>query len=179
MSSGSSRRPAERVGAWSPPRRVVTVLLLAAVAVLGLLAAATMTAAAMQPPTEEPVGPPPGPDPEIDVQDNPFEGDPAAIREGRDLFVQFNCAGCHGAHGGGGMGPSLRDQVWIYGATYVDIYDSIAEGRAYGMPAWGTKLQNEQIWRIATYVKVLGTEAEPSPPPPNPSWPTEPFGGTP
>ena len=56
----------------------------------------------------------------------------AAIAEGRQLFVQMNCSGCHGGRAGGGMGPSLRDVDWIYGDTDAQIFDSIAEGRAHG-----------------------------------------------
>ena len=35
------------------------------------------------------------------------------------------------------MGPSLRDADWIYGSSPANIYSSISEGRAKGMPAWG------------------------------------------
>jgi cytochrome c oxidase cbb3-type subunit 3 len=40
---------------------------------------------------------------------NPFEGDPQAIASGKHLFVQMNCAGCHGYDLGGSMGPNLTD----------------------------------------------------------------------
>lgn len=126
---------------------------------------------ATRPAVDVPIGPPPGPDPDMDVASNPYQGDAGAMQEGRRLFVWFNCAGCHGSHAGGGMGPSLRDPTWIYGNGEAEIFSSIANGRAYGMPAWGTKLPEEQIWRIVTYIGVLGTPKEPAPPPENPSWP--------
>src|SRR4051812_6240944 len=36
-----------------------------------------------------------------------------AIGEGKRLYDQMNCSGCHGPGGGGGIGPSLIDDDWI------------------------------------------------------------------
>ena len=44
----------------------------------------------------------------MDVK-NPFEGNYDAMNQGRKLFSQFNCAGCHSPGGGGGIGPPLID----------------------------------------------------------------------
>jgi mono/diheme cytochrome c family protein len=33
------------------------------------------------------------------------------------------------------------------------------------MPAWGGRLSDDQIWRLVTYIKTLGTTAEPDKPP--------------
>lgn len=96
---------------------------------------------------------------------NPYTGDKAAIMAGRQLFTGMNCAGCHSGYAGGGMGPSLRDSLWIYGNSDVQIFSSIAEGRAYGMPAWGGRLQDDQIWRLVAYIRTLGTGNEPVKPP--------------
>ena len=95
---------------------------------------------------------------------NPYAGDASAIADGRRYFVAMNCYGCHGGRAGGGMGPSLRDEVWIYGGNDGDIFDSIAQGRANGMPAWGTMLPADMIWRITAYVRSLRTPNEPDPP---------------
>src|SRR4051812_14766719 len=46
---------------------------------------------------------------------NPYAGNAYAMNEGKRLYSWFNCVGCH-AHGGGGMGPPLIDDRWIYGA---------------------------------------------------------------
>jgi cytochrome c oxidase cbb3-type subunit 3 len=99
-----------------------------------------------------------------DVVSNPFAQDTTALADGRRLFLQYNCAGCHGDHGGGGMGPSLRDHVWIYGQSDPQIANSIAQGRAYGMPSWGSRLTDAQIWQIVAYLKSMRTETEPDPP---------------
>jgi len=96
---------------------------------------------------------------------NPYAGDPTAAAAGRKLFVGFNCAGCHSAYAGGGMGPSLRDSLWIYGSSDAQIFSTIAEGRPYGMPAWGGRLPDDLIWRLVTYIHTLGTKDEPEKPP--------------
>jgi cytochrome c oxidase cbb3-type subunit 3 len=62
------------------------------------------------------------------------------------------------------MGPSLRDQVWLYGSRDDQIFDSIAEGRSNGMPAWGTKIPENQIWELVAYIKSMRTPQEPDPP---------------
>jgi cytochrome c oxidase cbb3-type subunit III len=110
------------------------------------------------------VGPLPGPEEDAQFMSNPYGADRGAAGEGRRLFVRFNCAGCHGEHGGGGMGPSLRDIDWLYGHADAQIYDSIAQGRANGMPTWGRRLSQDQIWRLVTYIKTFRTNNEPEPP---------------
>ena len=117
------------------------------------------------PPIRTPIGPVPGGGGDNVVRiANPFAGDRGAIGEGRRLFSGFNCAGCHGDHAGGGMGPSLRDEDWIYGSTDAQIFSSITEGRAHGMPAWESKLTEDQTWRLVAYIKSLRTRNEPEPP---------------
>jgi cytochrome c oxidase cbb3-type subunit 3 len=112
------------------------------------------------------VGPVPGPDKGITQISNPFSGNKVAMTEGRQLFNRMNCSGCHGDHAGGGMGPSLRDVDWIYGSEDAQILSSIAEGRAHGMPSWGSKIGDDQIWKLVTYIKALRTPNEPEPPEP-------------
>jgi cytochrome c oxidase cbb3-type subunit 3 len=125
---------------------------------------AEIPAAGALPAVKAPVGPIPGPGTQAALPRNPLAGNPMALTEGRKLFVSFNCAGCHGDHGGGGMGPSLRDKTWIYGGSEAHIFDSIAQGRAHGMPAWGTKVPEEQIWQLVAYIQSLRTPREPQPP---------------
>jgi len=96
---------------------------------------------------------------------NPYTGDRSAIATGQMLFNAMNCAGCHSGYAGGGMGPSLRDSSWIYGNSDAQIYSTIVEGRPNGMPAWGGKLPEEQIWKIIAYLRTLGTSNEPVKPP--------------
>lgn len=81
-----------------------------------------------------------------------------AVNQGRILYGHFNCSGCHSA-GGGGMGPSLMDDEWIYGGRLEQIHQTIVEGRPNGMPAWGGKIPDQQIWEIATYVRSMSLPA--------------------
>jgi cytochrome c oxidase cbb3-type subunit III len=109
------------------------------------------------------VGPVPGIG-DLPPEKNPRGMDRNVLQEGRRLFVQYNCAGCHGGHAGGGMGPSLRDQIWLYGSSPGKIFNSIAEGRAHGMPAWGTRLPDSQVWALVAYIQSLRTPDEPEAP---------------
>lgn len=153
----------------------------------GVLLAALLALAACDRPASEPaplsdtpplerhaVGPVPGPDRALPQMTNPFADDPNAPVQGRRLFVWFNCYGCHGGHAGGGMGPSLRDAVWMYGNSDEDVFSSISEGRPHGMPAWGTKLPSQQIWMMVSYIQCLNRPCEPAAPPQNRSYPDAP-----
>jgi cytochrome c oxidase cbb3-type subunit 3 len=122
------------------------------------------TASSAAPPTRVAVGPLPGLPSTSMPMVNPFGQDPMAAMEGRRLFLAFNCYGCHGGRAGGGMAPSLRDPEWLYGNSDAHIFDSIAAGRARGMPAWGTRLPEQEIWKLVTYIQSLGTDHEPQAP---------------
>jgi cytochrome c oxidase cbb3-type subunit 3 len=113
---------------------------------------------------QAPVGPVPGPNPPPDMRPGPYTGDPVGQVQGRELFVRYNCSGCHGGRGGGGMGPSLRDKDWIYGSSDADIFDSISQGRAHGMPAWGTRVPEQQLWKLVAYIDSMRKPGEPDAP---------------
>jgi cytochrome c oxidase cbb3-type subunit 3 len=83
---------------------------------------------------------------------------PAAVQTGMRLFGQYNCNGCH-SNGGGGMGPDLMDDEWIYGGRLEQIHQTIVQGRPNGMPSWGGKIPDEQIWQIAAYVRSMSLPA--------------------
>jgi cytochrome c oxidase cbb3-type subunit 3 len=88
---------------------------------------------------------------------NPFAGQPAAVEEGKRLFTQMNCAGCHGYDlKGGTMAPNLTDRYWRYGGTPAQIYSSIANGRPKGMPTWRNALPAEEIWKLVSYIQSQG-----------------------
>jgi cytochrome c oxidase cbb3-type subunit 3 len=70
------------------------------------------------------------------------------------FFSAFNCDGCHAANGGGGMGRSLSNSVFIYGGKPETIYMTIVQGRV-GMPAWGTVLPENVIWDLVAYIKSI------------------------
>ena len=137
-------------------------LLPALLAMAGCNSNRSAASAALPSPTN--VGPIPGPQAAALGAVNPLSGDAVAMQDGRRLFDWYNCSGCHGGHGGGGMGPSLRDRTWLYGDRDDQIFDSIAEGRSKGMPAWGSKIPSNQIWELVAYIKSMRTPGEPEPP---------------
>jgi cytochrome c oxidase cbb3-type subunit 3 len=89
---------------------------------------------------------------------NPAQGDPQAAERGMRYFINFNCVGCHAPNGGGGMGPALSNNIFIYGAQPENIYLSIYQGRPNGMPAWGAVLPDAVIWDLVTYIGKISNE---------------------
>jgi cytochrome c oxidase cbb3-type subunit 3 len=85
---------------------------------------------------------------------NPYEGNAAGIAEGQRLFSWYNCSGCH-ANGGGGMGPPLIKSEWLYGDQPANLFESIVKGRPNGMPAWGDKIPEYQVWQLIAYIDSL------------------------
>jgi cytochrome c oxidase cbb3-type subunit 3 len=85
---------------------------------------------------------------------SPYNGNAWAISEGKRLFTYMNCAGCH-ANGGGGIGPALMDDDWIYGFDAANIFASIVEGRPDGMPSFRGKISEDQLWQIVAYVESM------------------------
>jgi cytochrome c oxidase cbb3-type subunit III len=88
------------------------------------------------------------------VATNPYAGSAYDISEGQRLFNWYNCVGCH-ANGGGGIGPPLIKKQWIYGGEPENIFDTIVKGRPNGMPTWGGRIPEYQIWQIVAYVRSM------------------------
>ena len=76
------------------------------------------------------------------------------LAEGKRLYSWYNCAGCH-FNGGGGIGPPLMDDKWIYGDKIENIVATIREGRPNGMPSFRGKVPDDQIWELAAYVRSM------------------------
>jgi mono/diheme cytochrome c family protein len=87
---------------------------------------------------------------------NPFARNSPAIEEGKSLYVQNGCSACHGVMGGGGMGVPLIDDVWRFGSDDETLYKLI-KGQIDGqtMPRIWTVLEDEQVWKILAYIRVL------------------------
>jgi len=85
---------------------------------------------------------------------NPDHGEANAISEGQRLFSWYNCTGCH-ANGGGAIGPPLITSNWIYGGEPSNLFDTIVKGRPNGMPAWGGRIPEYQIWQLVAYIRSL------------------------
>ena len=92
---------------------------------------------------------------------NPLANDPDAVARGAKDFDNFNCSGCHMARGGGGMGPALSNDIWIYRDSAANIYLDIAQGRAAGMPAFGAMLPDRTIWELVAYIQSIAAKPGP------------------
>lgn len=103
---------------------------------------------------------------------NPAIGNPTAIQRGMKYFSAFNCVGCHAANAGGGIGPALSTGFFKFGGSPANIYLTIEQGRADGMPAWGSMLPSGVIWDLVAYILQIskaphtewGTTISPSSP---------------
>jgi len=84
-----------------------------------------------------------------------FDGNNAfEMNQGKRLFRWMNCVGCH-SNGGGGMGPALMDDKWLYGHEPEQIFATIMDGRPNGMPSFRGRLTQEQAWQLVAYVRSM------------------------
>jgi cytochrome c oxidase cbb3-type subunit 3 len=113
-----------------------------------------------------------------------YENNSFRISQGQRWYSWMNCIGCH-AMGGGGMGPPLMDDQWIYGHEPEQVFASIVQGRPNGMPSFMGRIPDYQVWQLVAYVRSLSGQAaqDASPgrddhmkssPPPNSTDPEEP-----
>jgi mono/diheme cytochrome c family protein len=78
--------------------------------------------------------------------------DPKVISSGYNLFLEKQCAHCHGTDGKGGVNLSRRD------LDPKGVFQSIADGREKSgirMPAWREVLTDEEIWKATAYVMSI------------------------
>ncbi len=78
-----------------------------------------------------------------------------AAGEGRRAFLQYNCYGCHGMFAAGGMGPN------IVHADKGDLSEAVKRGESGGMPSFAKVLTSTDINNLASYLRSIGTPAEP------------------
>ena len=87
---------------------------------------------------------------------NPFTGNAEAIAQGRTIWMQSGCNGCHGM-GGGGMGPSVMDDNWKFGGDDETLFKLIkGDLPQQTMPAvFGKVLTEEQVWKIIAWIRSI------------------------
>jgi Cytochrome c, mono- and diheme variants len=69
------------------------------------------------------------------------------------------CVSCHGPEGLGSPAlgaPNVADRVWLYGGSFASVATSIRDGRTGVMPAWRSRLNNDQARLIAAWVVKQG-----------------------
>ena len=55
--------------------------------------------------------------------------------------------------------PNLTDDIWLHGGTVADIERTIGGGRQGAMPAWSSRLTEDQMRVLAAYVYHLAHPA--------------------
>jgi len=83
----------------------------------------------------------------------------AASAEAGAVVYMDNCAACHGeqALGDPGLGaPNLADAIWLYGGDRETVEYSVKNARFGIMPAWGQRLDEEDVRAVSVYVHALG-----------------------
>lgn len=77
------------------------------------------------------------------------------IKEGATIFSK-NCAVCHAADGGGGVGPNLTDKYWLHGGDIKAVFSTIKYGvPAKGMIPWKDQLNPADMQKVASYILTL------------------------
>ncbi|MFN8165093.1 MAG: c-type cytochrome [Bacteroidia bacterium] len=81
-----------------------------------------------------------------------------SIESGSSLF-SMKCSMCHGASGGGLVGPNLTDEYWLHGGEKKDVSQSIIYGNStHGMISWRFQLSHEQVHDLVCYIwSIRGT----------------------
>ncbi|MGN6542225.1 MAG: c-type cytochrome, partial [Ginsengibacter sp.] len=79
----------------------------------------------------------------------------ADVEAGKKIFTT-TCSPCHGADGGGVVGPNLTDNYWLHGGTIHDIFRTIKNGvPEKGMKSWKDDFTPKQIAQIASFITTL------------------------
>ncbi|WBX73116.1 c-type cytochrome [Tenacibaculum pacificus] len=89
------------------------------------------------------------------------------LKRGKAIY-KLNCAACHIADGGGGIGPNLTDKYWLLGGGIKNVFTTITNGGrdGKGMVAMGKTLKPIDIQKVASYIMAFQgtTPAKPKPP---------------
>jgi mono/diheme cytochrome c family protein len=84
-----------------------------------------------------------------------------AIGEGRRAWLEYNCSGCHGNNGAGGMGPNIQHAE--KGDVSQAMSGDATEGgmRSFRAVIPSTKFATAAS-NIAAYLATIGTKNEPT-----------------
>jgi mono/diheme cytochrome c family protein len=102
---------------------------------------------------------------------SPYADFASVAEDGRKVYLAAGCNGCHGM-GGGGMGPPLTNQVWVYGKDDDTLFRLIALGsdelqkQGYSrkgsenvvgpMPPFGQIVKSDDdMWKIIAWIRSV------------------------
>lgn len=109
---------------------------------------------------------------------SPYASDPKAVAEqGKKIYMAAGCNGCHGGTGGGGMGPPLTNQIWIYGKDDDTLFRLIALGsdglqkQGYTrkgseavvgpMPPMGEIVKSDDdLWKLIAWIRTINPDSK-------------------
>ena len=87
---------------------------------------------------------------------NPFTGNADMAAEGRTLYFQVGCQGCHGGGGGGGMATSVIDDAWVFGSDDAALFRLIkGEMPDQTMPTVYSVLEDDEVWQILAFIRSV------------------------
>jgi len=90
---------------------------------------------------------------------NPFDGQPEAIRAGKKLYLR-NCSHCHGEDALGRKRAANLRRPAVLDAPPGVLFLRIRNGNLReGMPAW-SHLSDQRIWQIISYIQSLDEQSE-------------------
>jgi cytochrome c oxidase cbb3-type subunit 3 len=91
----------------------------------------------------------------IDENTVVFDESATAIGAGKTIF-ETNCAACHAADGGGGVGPNLTDEYWLHGGSIQEVFTVVKYGVIEkGMIPWQDQLSPEEMQQVSSYILTL------------------------
>lgn len=91
----------------------------------------------------------------IDETNVEVDNSEVGISAGKTIFGA-NCAACHAADGGGGIGPNLTDQYWIHGGDIKDLFTVVKYGVIEkGMVPWEDQLSPKEIQEVTSFILTL------------------------
>jgi len=104
---------------------------------------------------------------------------PEALGSGKSIYDK-NCVACHGAAGGGGVGPNFTDEYWLHGGGIKNIFKVVTDGvPAKGMISWKSQLTPKQIQQVGSYILTMqGSSPEGGKEPQGDKWVDESIGSS-
>ncbi len=94
--------------------------------------------------------------------ENVYAGDDAAMKEGGKLYAK-RCKACHAPDGSGKVGPSLRDDEWLYERTDTEIgrFEIIYGGGNESMRGFGRQMDQDDILKVMAFLETFRTGETP------------------
>jgi len=104
---------------------------------------------------------------------------PEALGSGKSIYDKY-CVACHGAAGGGGVGPNFTDEYWLHGGGIKNIFKVVTDGvPAKGMISWKSQLTPKQIQQVGSYILTMqGSSPEGGKEPQGDKWVDESIGSS-